>query len=552
MFTSLLHHFYLNSVSLPFKLPNLVCISFTFFAAGLFSLKFLNKNEDAPKSVETAAEESYENQNLSLEEEVKVKTSEITRLNRLLQALRESKDRFRHAAFHDLLTDLPNRSMLAWNLRFSIDKCRQNQNHQYALLFIDLNRFRMVNDSLGHSFGDELLNGVGKRLSECVSENDTVARFSGDDFAVLIEDVQGIEEVIKVVMNIQSKLNSPFDIKERRIFTSASIGVLVADATYTDPEEVLRDVDIAMYRAKTLNQPYALFDKSMHKTAVRRLEIETDLRLALERNELFIHYQPVIDLNRGRLAGFEALMRWHHPVKGLISPSDFIPVSELTGLIVPMTLWLLKEVCQKIYYWNSSGISENQLFVSANLSSKHFAEPNLVEQVRRVLNETEIEPNQLKLEITESAVMENADLTVLALRQLKALGVQLSIDDFGTGYSSLSYLHKFPINTLKIDRSFVSTMSDKTENAEIVRTIISLAKNLRLDVIAEGIETIDQFHQLRILDCEFAQGYYFSKPLPADKATDLIKSNPLWTLTDTFLQTSAANSKLPQTAPENG
>ena len=444
------------------------------------------------------------------------------------KALRESKERFRHAAFHDALTDLPNRNLFLNTLKFQLEKSHHKLDLNFAVLFLDLNRFKTINDSLGHSIGNKLILHVAKRLSNIVKESDLVARFSGDEFAIILNDISGLNDAIEVAETVSRILAKPFNLNGRKVFTSVSIGITMSNSRYTEAEEILRDADIAMYHAKEKEKNYTVFDRNMHTRAVTLLQIETDLRMAIERDELVVFYQPIIDLDSLELMGFESLMRWQHPVRGLVPPNEFIPVSEVTGLIVPMTLWILRESCRQIVEWEAKFSNADRLVVSVNLSGKHFAQPDLVEQVQKILNETGLNPKRLKLEITESAVMENAENAIRMLKQLRQIGVQISIDDFGTGYSSLSYLHRFPINTLKVDRSFVSTMENGTENGEIVRTIIALAKTLNLSVIAEGIESIHQLHQLRVLGCEYGQGYLFSRPVPEDEATRLLSDSHRW------------------------
>jgi diguanylate cyclase (GGDEF)-like protein len=452
----------------------------------------------------------------------------IAEQDRIGQALRESKERFRHAAFHDALTDLPNRNLFIETLKFLLEKSRQTPDFNFAVLFLDLNRFKTVNESLGHSTGDSLLKSVGERLKKLIGVEDMLARFGGDEFGIIISDVKTVEEAVSFAQLINYKLSAPFAIGGRQVFVNTSIGIALGSAAYQEAEEVLRDADIAMYYAKDHEKNYEIFDQTMHTRAVTLLQIETDLRYAVERNELQAYYQPIINLETMQLGGFETLIRWNHPQRGLVSPGDFIPVSEDTGLIVPITLWILRESCRQMVEWQQLDGANQSLILSVNLSVKHFGQGNLVEEVRKILVETGIAPSSLKLEITESAVMENAELVIAMLKELKDLGVQLSIDDFGTGYSSLSYLHRFPIDTLKVDRSFVSTMEDGTENGEIVRTIIALAKALNMDVVAEGIETIHQLHQLRILGCEYGQGYLFSRPVPREEAEKIVLDKTRW------------------------
>ncbi len=452
----------------------------------------------------------------------------IEEQDRIGQALRESKEKFRHAAFHDALTDLPNRNLFMETLRFALEKSRHKNKNKFAVLFLDINRFKTINDSLGHSMGDRLILHVAKRLATCVREKDLVARFSGDEFAFILNNIETIEDAIKFAERIKEKISAPFSLNGRQVFTSFSIGIAMGDASYKLSEDVLRDADIAMYHAKESEKDYVVFDKKMHTRAVTLLQLETDLRIALEKEQLCVFYQPIINLETMKLFGFEALVRWNHPQRGLVPPNEFIPVSEDTGLIVPLTLWILRKSCEHLVEWQSKSEDNKDLVVSVNLSGKHFAQPNLVEQIETIMIETGIRPACLKLELTESAVMENAERVISMMKQIRDLGVKLSIDDFGTGYSSLSYLHRFPINTLKVDRSFVSTMEDGTENGEIVRTVIALAKTLRLDVVAEGIETIHQLHQLRILGCEYGQGYLFSRPVPLEEAERLLEDRARW------------------------
>lgn len=443
-------------------------------------------------------------------------------------SLRESKEKFRRAAFHDALTDLPNRNLFIETLKFTLEKHKQTPNYNFAVLFLDLNRFKTINDSLGHSTGDKLISNVAKRLAESIREGDLVARFSGDEFGVILNNVKSIEQTVELAKLIKQKIAAPFSIGGKEVFSSVSIGIAIGKRTYTEAEEVLRDADIAMYHAKANEEGVEIFDRQMHAHAIKLLQLETDLRHAIERRELCAYFQPIVSLDSMKLVGFESLIRWNHPTRGLITPDEFIPVSEDANLIIPITLWMLRHSCEQLVRWQQKSPLNKKLFLSVNLSGKHFTQSDLVSQVKRILVETNIEPSCLKLEITESAVMENPEIVILMLKELKELGVQLSIDDFGTGYSSLSYLHRFPIDTLKVDRSFVSTMEEGSENGEMVRTVISLAKTLGMDVVAEGIETVHQLHQLRVLKCEYGQGYLFSRPIPIDDAAELLDDRERW------------------------
>lgn len=452
----------------------------------------------------------------------------VEELERSSHALRESRERFRHAAYHDALTGLANRNhfleMIDPCLRTSTDDLGE----RFALLFLDLDRFKTVNDSLGHLVGDKLIVNVGKRLVAVTENRGVVGRFSGDEFAILLYKIKDPSEAVRFAEMISDEIGVAFDLDGRQIFTSVSIGIAVGNSRYKDPEELLRDADIAMYYAKEMKKPYVIFDQIMHARAVSLLELETDLRLAVERDEFELFYQPLVNLDNVSLVGFEALVRWNHPSRGLITPGEFIAVAESTGLIVPMTMRLLRSACEQAVEWKERGLAPDQMVMSVNLSAVHLAQRGLVDQLRSIIFETGIEAEHLKLEITESAVMQNAENVIAVLKKIKELGVRLSIDDFGTGYSSLSYLHRFPIDTLKIDRSFVSTMEDGSENGEIMRTVIALAKALNLSVIAEGIESIHQFHQLRILGCEYGQGFLFSRPISAKEAENLLADDNRW------------------------
>jgi diguanylate cyclase (GGDEF)-like protein len=446
----------------------------------------------------------------------------------LAKSLRESNEKYRHAAFHDSLTNLPNRESFIETLRFHYEKSRSSPGYNFAVLFLDLNRFKTINDSLGHSIGDQLILFVAERLSELTNENDLVARFSGDEFGMVLSGIPDLRYAQALADRVKQRLQEPFLIEGRQVFTSVSIGIAGNHARYTKAEEVLRDADIAMYHAKESKVSCVVFDQTMHSRAVTLLQLETDLRAAIKKNELCAYYQPIVALKSLELIGFEALIRWNHPKRGLIPPGEFIPIAEETGLIIPITLWMLFHSCRQLVTWNQKFPSEQGLILSVNLSGKHFEDPNLVKHVSQVICETTVDPISLKLELTESAIMDNAETSTAMLKQLKALGVQLSIDDFGTGYSSLSYLHRFPIDTLKVDRSFVGTMEDASENGEIVKTVIGLARALRMNVVAEGIETIHQLHQLRILGCEYGQGFLFSRPVPIPDAEEMLFDRFRW------------------------
>ncbi len=453
----------------------------------------------------------------------------IAEQERISRALQESEEHFRYAAFHDALTKLPNRALLTEHLQAVIEQAKQHEDYQFALLFLDLDRFKNINDSLGHSIGDQLLIAMARRLEHAVRAGDTVTRLGGDEFAILLRGTDNATAATDLAARVQAKLEAPFSLSGHEVYTTASIGIALSSTGYEHPENILRDADTAMYRAKAQGKArYEVFDKVMHARAVDLLQLENDLRRAIERDEFRVYYQPIVALETGQLHGFEALVRWQHPERGLVGPTEFITVAEDTGLIVPLSRWVLREACRQLCQWQWQAPANRALTMSVNLSGKQFMQADLVEHVKDVLQATHLEPQCLKLEITESVVMENAELAIAMLNQLKALGVQLSIDDFGTGYSSLSYLHRFPVDTLKIDRSFVSRMGDSDENLEIVRTIKTLASNIGMEVVAEGVEALEQLTQLRLIKCEYGQGYLFSKPVEADAAGTMIAKTPHW------------------------
>jgi diguanylate cyclase (GGDEF)-like protein len=427
---------------------------------------------------------------------------------------KQAEKQLQHAAFYDSLTSLPNRARFIENLEDALYRSRTLPNHLVAVLFLDLDRFKNINDSLGHVVGDQLLQAVAGRLQYCVRTADTVSRFGGDEFAVLLDGIGSFLEAMEIAARILKEIGRPYRLSGYDVATSASVGITLSTIGYSNTEEFLRDADTAMYRAKEQGKGrFETFDKYMHARAMTRLKLENDLRYALEREELAVYYQPIVNLKSGTLSGFEALIRWEHPERGIISPSEFIPVAEDTDLIIPIGQWVLREACRQVRKWQLAFPFESPLTVSVNLSGKQFKQPDLVESIKQILYQTEMPAECLRLEITETVIMENAEEATTMLRQLRSVGVQLSIDDFGTGYSSLSYLHRFPVNVLKIDRSFVSRMSVDQESLGIVETVIALASKLKMEVVAEGIETGEQSHVLRDLDCKYGQGYLYSKPL---------------------------------------
>lgn len=440
---------------------------------------------------------------------------------------KRAEEQLIHNALHDALTGLPNRALFLEHLRHAIERNEQHRPKPFAVLFLDFDHFKIINDSLGHMEGDNLLRLIAQRLNNCLRPGDIIARLGGDEFTILLDDLGETSNVIQIVERIQSDLKFPFKLNGSEVFSSASIGIALSkDSNYTKPENMLRDADIAMYRAKANGKAqHQLFNQTMHEQANHRLQLETELRYALKNEEFCLYFQPIINLQTDRIKGFESLVRWQHPTRGIVSPLEFIPVAEETGLIIPLGLWILHQSCLQLRQWQTEYKFNPSLTMSVNLSCKQFLQKDLVEQVIKIMNETGIETNSLRLEITESYLMEDSETAITIMNRLRAAGTKLSIDDFGTGYSSLSYLHQLPINYLKIDRSFVSQTHVKPENREIVRTIISLAKNLNLEVIAEGIETIEQANYLKSLNCNYGQGYLYAKPVDAQQAGDLIINN---------------------------
>ena len=477
--------------------------------------------------------------NRELERRVQQRTIQLKTANQKLR--REIDERRRvqqqlvHDALHDELTGLPNRTLMTERIELAIRQDRRIFSYRYALLFIDLDRFKIINDSLGHLIGDRLLVAVSRLLKECLRGSDLVARFGGDEFVILLDGIVDLKDAVAICERIQDKLGSPLTICGQNIFTSASIGIVFSSNRYRNATELLRDADIAMYRAKAKGKArYEIFDRKMYEETIKLIEMENSLRLAVKRKEFVLHYQPIVSLDDNELAGFEALIRWQHPTQGLISPAKFIPIAEDTKLIVDIGEWLLNEACQQLQNWQQQFANVPQmssLKMSINLSSQQLQEPEFINKLDRILAKTGIDGNSLKLEITESVLIEPGGMVQDTLQQIRDRNIKLSIDDFGTGYSSLSYLRRFPIDNLKIDRSFIEQMNSDSENLEIVRVIITLAKTLGMDAISEGVETLQQLQQLKDLGCEFGQGYLFAKPLTSTAIESLFGDYPksFWT-----------------------
>lgn len=440
-----------------------------------------------------------------------------------------TEEQLLHDAMHDALTELPNWALLMDRLGVSMARSTREGGYLFAVLIVDLDRFKNVNDSLGHSMGDELLVAISQRLSSFVRPGDTVARLGGDEFAVLLNGILEPGDAIKVAERVAEELSRSFHLGTQEVFTTASIGIALSSAGYERPEEMLRDADTAMYKAKELGKAqYVIFDQEMREQIVHTMQVEMDLRRAVDRREFRVHYQPIVSLKGGEIEGFEALVRWDHPQRGLIAPDQFIGVAEETGLIIPMGWRVLRESCEQMASWHRQFPGAGELSISVNLSGRQFLHPELSDRVDSVLDQTGLNPTSLRLEITESMIMGDAAGAVSRLKQLAEMGVQVYIDDFGTGYSSLSYLHQLPTHTVKIDRSFIHGLETRTGRPQIISTIVALARSLGMHVAAEGLENEKQLAKLRELDCEFGQGFYFSEPVDKQGVAELLSGRPRW------------------------
>ena len=459
--------------------------------------------------------------NAELEERVRQRTAQLEQeISERLQV----QERLLHLALHDVLTGLPNRTWFIKRLEQLLSQGEQQSSHNFAVLFLDCDRFQSVNDSLGHSVGDQLLVMIARRLGLCLRPSTTLCRLGGDEFAILLQDISP-DDAIKVAEDILQELVDPFQIGEYQVFTNVSIGIVMGSDIYKQPEHILRDADTAMYQAKARGKAcYQIFEQNMHSRALHNFHLELELRHGLERNEFEVYYQPIVDLSTYQIVSFEALVRWHQPHKGFIVPNKFIPIAEETGLVVAIDLFVLRQACHQLKTWQNQGLADSSLKISVNLSAKHFTSFSIITNVEKILQETGLEGNCLRLEITETDIMENAEFAFKLIEQLKQRQIQLSVDDFGTGYSSLSYLHRLPIDYLKIDRSFVMRIGRDGKNTEIIKAIIALAESLDIATVAEGVETTLQLEAIKELNCNLCQGYLFSKPVDAIAASNLLTS----------------------------
>ena len=463
--------------------------------------------------------------------EISVNCLEDTKTNLMVITFRDISQQLSYEAtiqknaFFDDLTDLPNRSLFVDRLKSSLNRRKRGKREQFAVLFIDLDGFGVINDGLGHEQGDRLIREIGHRIDATSRPDDTVSRFSGDIFAVLLDPVDAANGAIQACQRILNAVEQPVDLDGTSVNITASVGIVLDQGNYKTAEEMIRDADTALRRAKLeVKGSYVMFDSKMHRDVKKFLERKCGIQKAILDGSFEVHYQPIVDVKSGRLTSMEALIRWPHPVDGMVSPAEFIPIAEETGLILPLGEWVLRSVCRQINRWNARGLSG--FSVAVNLSARQF-ENNIPRLVEEILAETNVSAESLGLEITEGIAMKNVDRNIRMLRELRDLGVEISIDDFGTGYSSLAYLKRFPLNTLKIDRSFIQDITSNVDDREITKAIIAMGQNLRLKVLAEGVETAGQLEVLRDSGCDYIQGYYFSRPIPASEMLPYLQDRHL-------------------------
>lgn len=458
--------------------------------------------------------------NAELEKRVRKRTIQ---LETEISERRKAQQELLHLALHDDLTGLPNRALLMKRLKLALKDAKEHEDSRFAVFFLDCDRFKLVNDSLGHSIGDQLLIAIARRIESCLPAGSTIARLGGDEFIILLENIADEASVIRIAEAIQQEVKTPYQLEQHEFSTSVSIGIVIGNPSYEAPEHILRDADAAMYKAKEAGKGcHYVFSANLHQLALDRFSLEAELRRAIKSDEFILHFQPIVDLASNQLYGFEALVRWQHPIKGLLQPGAFMPLAEESELVEMIDFWVLKRVCQRLTEWQTKGLIQQPFRIGVNFSARHFSKTDFLKKIDKLLVRYSIDGQYLNFEVTEHGLMKRAKAAARILEQLRCRNIQISVDDFGTGYSSLSYLHQYPINTLKIDRCFVHNLHVQPQNEAIVRAIIALASGLGVKTIAEGVETADERDYLITLGSQFAQGYLFARPIDAAAAEDLL------------------------------